>query len=129
MSAALHQWAMTENIALICIQQTGRGGFDGGRNDGHLPVTLSSGIFAGEHDPDWIWGLYRPEKDPRFKKQRWDFKKEEDYEQMQLDLIKVQGQAFLQLIKNRPYGELKEMGIALYYDSHSRRLIQYGGNG
>jgi replicative DNA helicase len=123
MAAELHQWAMDEDLAVVCLQQTGRGGFDGGRNDGHIPVTLSSGLYAGEHDADWIWGMYRPDRDPRFKKQRWDFKKEEDYLQMLRDRDAVQCQVYLQLIKNRPYGELKDMGIVLHYDNHSRRLL------
>lgn len=125
MASELHKWSMTEGITVVCLQQTGRGGFDGGRNDGHIPVTLSSGVYAGEHDADWVWGLYRPEKDPRFKKQRWDFKKEEEYEKMLLDLQGVQGQVFLQCVKNRPYGELNDRGIPLYYNSHSRRLVEY----
>lgn len=124
MAAAIHSWAMTENLAVIVVQQTGRGGFDGGRNDGHLPVTLSSGLYAGEHDADWIWGLFRPERDPYFKKQRWEFKKLEDYETMLQRLADVRGIAKLQLIKNRPYGEVKEMGVDLAYWPHSRRLVE-----
>lgn len=128
MASDLHKWAMKDSLAIICLQQTGRGGYDGMRNDGHIPVTLSSGLYAGEHDADWIWGMFRPEKDPRFKKQKYDFKKTEDYDKMMADRDAVQGQVFLQLIKNRPYGELRDLGIILHYDSHSRRLFQSGNN-
>lgn len=125
MASELHKWSMKEAIDVICLQQTGRGGNDGGRNDGHIPVTLSSGVYAGEHDADWIYGLYRPEKDPRFKKQRWDFKKADDYEKMLNDLQDCKGKVYLQLVKNRPYGELRDVGIALHYNPHSRRLVEY----
>lgn len=128
MAAALHSWAMNEGLAVIAIQQTGRGSSDGAsRNDGHLPVTLSSGIYAGEHDADWIWGLFRPERDPYFKKQRWDFKKEDDYLEMLHRYQQVKGIAKLQLIKNRPYGEVREQGIDLEYSAHNRRLIEQRG--
>lgn len=125
LAAAMHSWAMNENLAVIAIQQTGRGGqADGSRNDGHIPVTLSSGIYAGEHDADWIYGLYRPERDPYFSKPMHAFKNVADYEAMILRHEEVKGIARLQLIKNRPYGETREAGIELHYWSHSRRLVE-----
>lgn len=125
LAAAMHSWAMNENLAVIAIQQTGRGGQqDGSRNDGHVPVTLSSGIYAGEHDADWIYGLYRPERDPYFKKPLHAFKSEVEYETMLRRYEEVRGIAKLQLIKNRPYGETRENGIDLTYWSHSRRLVE-----
>lgn len=123
-TSGLHAWALNEGLVVIALQQTGRGGGDAGRNDGHLPVTLSSGVFAGEADADWIWGMYRPEKDPKFLRPRHAFTKAGAYEKIQEEYSYVRGINRLQLIKNRPYGEVREHGIPLRYDTHSRRLIE-----
>lgn len=128
MAAQLHRWAMQEGLAVFALQQTGRGGGDGMRNDGHVPITLSSGIYAGEHDADWIFGLHRPEKDPRFKKERWEFKTQAEYDKIQAQYESCRGVAKLQLVKNRPYGEVRDFGIDLHYVSHSRRLVESGGH-
>lgn len=112
-AAALHTWAINDGIGVVSVQQTGRSGNEKNRNDGHLPVTLSSGVYAGEHDADFIYGLYRPEKDPKYM---------DPGNRATVEFDRVRGVTRLQLIKNRPYGELREVGIELTYDVHSRRL-------
>jgi len=34
----------------------------------------------------------------------------------------------LQVIKNRPFGDVNETGIELYYDGHTRKYNELGGN-
>lgn len=126
-AGALHSWAMSDELAVIAIQQTGRsGGADGGRNDGHLPVTLSSGVYGGEHDADWIWGMYRPERDPKFHKLSGYQLDGTKREALAIEQAAVSGVTKFQLIKNRPYGETREEGITLRYDSHNRKLYESG---
>lgn len=120
----LHSWAMAEGLAVIAIQQTGRGASMEGKNDGHIPVTLSSGIFGGEADADFIWGMYRPERDPKFKKPREQFRSDRVWETTQEQYKRVRGITRLQLIKNRPFGEVNDEGVLLRYDTWSRRLIE-----
>lgn len=123
-AGALHSWAMSDGLLVVAIQQTGRGGNQEGRNDGHLPVTLSSGVFAGEHDADWIWGLYRPERDPKFHKLTGYSLEPAKREALAIEQANVRGVTRLQLIKNRPYGETRDDGIILRYNSHNRRLTE-----
>lgn len=124
-AGALHSWAMSDELAVIAIQQTGRsGGADGGRNDGHLPVTLSSGVYGGEHDADWIWGMYRPERDPKFHKLTGYQLDGPKREALAIEQASVRGITKFQLIKNRPYGETREEGITLRYNPHNRLLIE-----
>jgi hypothetical protein len=125
-AADLHFLAQQENIALYVAQQTGRGGQDIGRNDGHVPVTLSSGIYAGEHDADWVFGLYRPERNPKFAKKVHDCKSVTEFENIQAELRQVSGLVVLQCIKNRPYGETLEQGIEFTYRRYSRRYVELG---
>lgn len=125
-AGALHSWALSAEISLIVLQQTGRGG-DGGKNDGHLPVSLSSGVYAGEADADFIFGLYQPCRAPKFKKSRYSFDTPYEYEAMMREYEKVRGVTILQLIKNRPFGDLAEDGIELHYDYHTRRLNEVDG--
>lgn len=122
-AALLHTWAMSDELAVIAIQQTGRGGGEGVRNDGHVPVTLSSGVYGGEDAADWIWGMHRPERDPKFHKLGLRGALTADkYEKLMLEHAEVEGITVLQLIKNRPYGETRDRGIDLRYDSYNRRL-------
>lgn len=124
-AAALHSWSLRDALAVTVVQQTGRsGGADLGRNDGHIPVTLSSGVYAGEHDADWIYGLYRPEKDPRFQKAPHEFRKHDEYERAQTEYERVKGVTRLQVVKNRPFATLAEHGVELRYDAHTRRLYE-----
>lgn len=128
-TSKLHKWALADELAVICLQQVQRsGGGDFGRNDGHIPLGLSDGTFGGEDDADWIWGIYRPDKDPLFKKPPYYFKDERKYEEMLRRHSQVKGQTKLQVIKNRPYGSVNEEGITLYYDAHTMRLKEYGDN-
>lgn len=121
----LHSWALADDLAVIAIQQTGRsGGAEMGRNDGHLPVTLSSGIFGGESDADWIYGMYRPERDPKFHKLHGYALEPAKRESLAFEQDAVRGITKLQLIKNRPYGETRDEGIELRYNSHNRRLTE-----
>jgi hypothetical protein len=117
-TAELHAWAVRDRIAVIVIQQTGRaGGADGTRNDGHIPVTLSSGIYGGESDADWIFGAYRPDKDPKWNDPEARLKHANAWEQ-------VRNVTRLQVVKNRPYGTLLERGIDLVFQDRSRRLVE-----
>ena len=125
-AGALHALALSQDMAMIVLQQTGRSGGDAGRNDGHLPVTFSSGVFAGEQDADYVYGLWRPSRNPKFKKSRFDFPDPNDYYQMMDDYKKVEHLAMLQCIKNRPFGDLNEDGLELTYIPHSRRLVEAG---
>lgn len=125
-SSGLHSLAIRANVGLYAIQQTGRNDGQGGRNDGHLPVTISSGLYGGEADADWVLGMYRPERDPRFKKSRFQFSEPNDYYQMMDDLEKVRGLTLIQVVKNRPFGDLHEDGIEVWYDQHNRRLSELG---
>lgn len=122
-AGALHSWAMNDDLALYVLQQTGRGG-DSGKNDGHIPVSLSSGVYAGEADADWIFGIYRPDKDPKLKKSRWQFNYPDEYQRMLDDYERVRGITVFQVIKNRPFSDVLETGIELSYQPHSRLLIE-----
>ncbi len=122
----LHQWAQDDGLSVIAAQQTGRGGNAAGeRNDGHLPVTLSSGLFGGEHDADWLWGLWRPERNPMFRKSRAEFKTEDAYLEMRAELSRVRNMAHLAVVKNRPNGTLNEDGITLFWEHSNRKLEEY----
>jgi hypothetical protein len=126
-AAKLHSTALREDIAIFCLQQTGRGG--GGqqeRNNGHLPVTMNDGVYGGEADADWIFGLYRPDRNPKFSWREERFKSRADYLQMLADRESVRGLTVMQVIKNRPFGDVNESGIELWYDSHTRRLEELG---
>lgn len=114
-TAALKTWARNSDLGVIAIQQTGRSGGDQ-RNDGHIPCTLSSGIYAGEHDADFIFGLYQPAKDPKYRKP----------ENQTMEYDRLKGVSRLQVIKNRPWGELNEDGIELEFDRRSYRLYERG---
>ncbi len=121
-AGALHSWAMSDDLALFVLQQTGRGG-ESGKNDGHLPVSMSSGLYAGEADADWILGLYRPDKNPKFKKSKYSMDPDEYY-QMLADYERVRGTTVLQVVKNRPFGDVLDDGIELQYQPHTRRLVE-----
>lgn len=115
----LHSFAMNEEVALNVIQQTGRSGGQE-RNMGHIPVTLNSGVYAGEADADFVFGMYRPDRNPKFQKSRWDFASEYEYNEMRRDYEEVRGLVILQVVKNRPFGDLLEGGMELHYDHHTR---------
>lgn len=125
-SSGLHSFAMKEDIAMYVLQQVGRSGGDQGRNDGHLPVTFSSGLYTGEQDADWVYGLYRPDRDPKFKRSKYQFDDPEDYYQMVDKYNAVRGHVIFQVIKNRPFSEVCEDGITLIYDPHTRRYREVG---
>lgn len=117
-TSELHTWAQRDGIAVIAIQQTGRaGGAEHTRNDGHIPVTMSSGVYGGEADADYVYGLYQPSKDPKYATPE---------ARAGVDYARVKGVTRFQLIKNRPYGELHEVGLELHYEAHSRRLMEKG---
>lgn len=125
-TSALHDWAMKDQLAVYALQQTGRSGGDRQRDDGGYPLGLGSGVFSGEADADWIYGLYRPEKNPYFKKTRDQFKKQENYWKMLQRREELRGVSVLQVIKNRPYGLIDEDGVRLRYDPHTRRFRDVG---
>lgn len=126
-ASSLHSWALRDGLAVYALQQVARGSnSDGGRNDGHIPLTLSSGAFGGEADADWVFGMYRPDRHPKFKKSRYQFESPEDYYQMLSDLEQVKGITVVQVLKNRPFSDLLEDGLELRFDSHTRRLSEPG---
>jgi hypothetical protein len=127
-AAGLHHLAMSEGCAVYVLQQTGRSDGAGGRNDGHLPLTMTSGLYGGEADADWVWGMYRPERAPKFKKSRFQFDDPLDYYQMLEEREQVRGLTIFQVLKNRPFGDLHEDGVHLMYDPHTRRLNELGFN-
>lgn len=119
----LHSLAQHDNVSVIALQQVGRGGGENGvRNDGHMPITLSSGVFTGEQHADWVFGLYRPDRNPKYKKDRYSYANPEDYWKVKDEYDTVRGQSILQLVKNRPFSELCEDGVVLRFDPHNRRL-------
>ena len=122
--ALLHTWAMEDDLAVIAIQQAGRtGGSDGGRNDGHVPTTISSGVYGGEDAADWIWGMYQPQKDPKFAKLSQRFGMEvKKYEALMLEYEEVRGVTRLQVVKNRMNGNTDLTGVKLRYDRRTRQL-------
>ena len=126
MTSGLHSWALREELAVYVLQQTGRNDGSGGRNEGHLPVTVSSGVYTGEQDADWLMGMYRPDRAPKFKKSKYAFEDPEDYFEMLSDLERVRGITVFQVLKNRPFGDILEQGIELRYDLHTRRLHEPG---
>lgn len=123
----LHAWGLRENVALYVLQQTGRGAGDGQRNDGHIPVTLSSGVYAGEADADWVYGLYRPDRHPKFKRQRWDYSDAAAYLKVQSELNDVRNISVFQVLKNRPFSDVLDEGIKLSFNHHTRRLEEVYG--
>lgn len=125
-SSALHSWAMKDELAVYALQQTGRGDGQGGRNDGHLPLSAASGLFGGEADADWVFGMYRPDRDPKFKKSKYQFDDYSKYLSMLEDRERVAGITVLQVLKNRPFSDLMEDGIELSYQYHTRRLEEVG---
>lgn len=123
MGAQVHQWAQDDELVVVAAQQTGRGGgASGERNDGHLPVTLSSGVYGGEHDADWLLGAWRPIRDPKFRKSSGEFKRPGEYEEMLAERQRVKHLTHFAVIKNRPYGQLCENGISLFWDDRTRQL-------
>lgn len=118
----LHAWAMHSHVALYVLQQTTRAGGEFGKNDGHIPITLSSGAYSGEADADFIFGLYRPDRNPEFRKTAADFKQQQAYQAMLDRKRRAENKAVLQLVKNRPYGDLCQDGIELQYTSYNRRF-------
>src|SRR3546814_18330677 len=105
---------MREGCAIYVLQQTGRSDGNGGRNDGHLPLTMTSGLYGGEADADWVFGMYRPERAPKYRKSRYQFDDPNDWYQMLEDREQVRGITILQVLKNRPMSDLlaDELGRA-----------------
>lgn len=83
-------------------------------------------MYAGEADADWIYGMYRPDRDPKFKKSRYSFSDPADFEAMVYDYERVKGITIFQVVKNRPFGDTLENGIELRYSVHTRRLEEPG---
>lgn len=127
-AAKLHSWAMRGDIALYVLQQTGRGTGEGERNNGHQAVTLNSGVYGGEADADWVYGLYRPDKNPKYSRGRHYFSEVTDYYELQAEYERVRGVVVLQVIKNRPFGDVNESGIELLYDPHCNKIREVGAH-
>ena len=125
-TSGLHSMAIREDLAIYALQQTKRGGDGGSRNDGHMPITMSSGRYGGEEDADWVFGLYRPDRNPKFGKSRYQFDDPNDYFSMIVEREQVKGISVLQVVKNRPYGDLLEDGLELKFDAWTRRLTELG---
>lgn len=113
----LKEWSRNDDIAVIVVQQSGRGSSDGKqRNDGHLPVTKSSGVFAGEDRADWIWGLYRPEL--------WSGYHDDPEKRASASFARIAGITRLQVVKNRPFGKDNQVGVDLRFDHERWRLYE-----
>lgn len=123
-SSGLKHLAMEEDVSMWVVQQTGRSGGDMARNDGHLPVTLSSGVFAGEADADFIYGMYRPEKDPKYQKIWKPGYSGSDYFQLLEEHEALRDVVVIQVIKNRIYAELIPEGVRFKYENYNRRLYE-----
>lgn len=123
-TADLHAWALKDDLCLMVLQQTGRAGGENAKNDGHIPVTLSSGVMGGEQDADFVFGLYQPSKHPKYRKPRSEYEDSRQYWNMHDEYEELRGMSVLQLVKNRPFGEVNEVGIELRYDWHTRRLAE-----
>lgn len=125
-TSGLHHLAMREELAVVVLQQVGRSDGQGGRQTGHKPLALEDGKYGGEEDADWVYGLYRPDKDPKFKKSRYQFEDQEDYWQMRSEYEKVRGIAVFQVLKNRPLDTTLDEGVELQYDPHTKRYRETG---
>jgi hypothetical protein len=126
-AGALHSFAMNHDILVIALQQVGRGGGPNGeRNDGHLPLTLSSGVFAGENDADWVFGLYRPDRDPKLHRPEHSYKDPLDMYADRDRLARIRGEVVMQVIKNRTFSDLCEDGVKFKYDPYTRRYQELG---
>lgn len=126
-TAGLHRLALERHLSIFALQQVKRSGGDGFANDGHVPITLGSGVYAGEADADFIYGLYRPDRNPLFAKSRESFEiagKPDEYWRLRDEYEKVRNTTRLQVIKNRPYSELEQEGIVLKFDPYSKRLYE-----
>lgn len=121
-SARAKEVAMSEDLAIYLLQQTGRREGVGEPNDGHLPVKFGSGLYGGEEDADWMFGLYRPERDPRFRKTEYQIADTLKYLEMCAQRDAVRNILKCQVIKNRTFSELNEEGISLSYNPQSRKL-------
>jgi len=121
LSANLKAFAAEEDLAVFVLQQTQRR--DGGEaNDGHLPVKFGSGVYGGEEDADWMFGIYRPDRDPKYRKPEHHFSDYGEYLEMRAKHEQVRGQTIFQVIKNRPFSETNEDGVTLIYNRHTMRL-------
>ncbi len=123
---SLHSFAMERDVALVVLQQVGRGGGDGGKNDGHLPITFSSGVFGGEASADWVYGLYRPDRNPLYRRNEHQFKGYDEYLDARAQYEKVRGLVIMQVIKNRPFGDTCEDGVQFMYDPYTRLYRETG---
>lgn len=122
-AAGLKALCLREELAAYVLQQTGRtGGDQGQRSDGHLPINFTSGVFGGEADADMVLGLYRPSRNPKYKKSRHDFAEEYQYHEMLFEYERLRNLVIMQVLKNRVTGDILEQGVELTYDAHSRRL-------
>lgn len=124
-SSGLHSWAMNEGLAVYVLQQAGRYAGDG-KNYGHLPVTLNDGVFGGEADADWVFGMYRPSRDPKYLRPRESYDDLEKFHRTQMEYDRVKNLVKFQVIKNRTFGDLLESGLDLWYSPQTRRLEELG---
>lgn len=126
MTSGLHSFAMREDLAIVVLQQVGRNAGDGQKNNGHLPLTLESGKYGGEEDADWVYGIYRPDRNPKFKKSRYAFEDPEDYYEMLNEYQRVRGITIFQVLKNRPLNEVLEQGLELRFNPHDKTYTEIG---
>jgi hypothetical protein len=122
-SSKTKEVAMESDCAIYLLQQTKRGEGQGEPNDGHLPVKFGSGMYGGEEDADWMFGLFRPERDPRFRKTPEQVGYEK-WAELGIQRAAVKDQLRCQVIKNRVFSELQEDGIVLHYNPQSRKLTE-----
>lgn len=100
-------FAKEYDVALFCLHQTGRGGEEG-KDHGHRPVSLSSGLWGGEQDTDVTLGMYRPYLNPLLSLQASETVKED---------------VFVQVLKNR-HGAFHPKGMKLHWPLPSMRMSE-----
>lgn len=93
------RWTDAEGVSLLLLHQTGRAneGSPMIRNHGHIPLSMEDSMYGGEQHADYMFGLYRPEREPPPPPDADDEEVESWAERVNSSRDKV----FVQLLKNR----------------------------
>lgn len=122
LTALLHTWAVRENLLVMATQQTTKGGGIEGRNNGHIRPGLGDGLYAGEADADWIWGIWQPIKDPDCWKKQDDFKSMKAFETAMLKKERYKNKTLFTVVTCRRDSTLNDEEVELTFDHHSYEL-------
>lgn len=116
LARAMKEFARTEDVALIVLHQVSRGetikkkGAERGyKNEGHLPLAMSDGQYAGETQADYLMGMYRPGLDPTLDPAA---------------RAQLQNDIRLQLLKTRTGGGTFPWGVQHYWDGQTGRISE-----